>query len=255
VLGLTREEVRRAKAIAGISSKAKKAAKSAKLDNSQRALLEIAEHPTPKAQLRTVKEIVERKRADRARHASAAKQKATAEIAALKTGLAKNKRTRESLEAKIEEDSQRLRALKDARAAHSGDLAIVVTPLTAPSEGQEELSTVDPPVDVELLIEQHKAVVEGFQNRIRQLEEELSVARQSVPSPLVEAASPATDADDLAVPSFLLRRAFSEDEQRQFDDLERVWANTWPLVRQRFLAKYAGGSASITQAPTSSNLH
>lgn len=82
VLGLTREEVRRAKAIAGISSKAKKAAKSAKLDNSQRALLEIAKQLTPKAQLRAVKEIVERKRAERALRASAAKQKATAEIAA-----------------------------------------------------------------------------------------------------------------------------------------------------------------------------
>jgi ParB-like chromosome segregation protein Spo0J len=255
VLGLTREEVRRAKAIAGISSKAKKAAKSAKLDNSQRALLEIAKQLTPKAQLRAVKEIVERKRAERALRASAAKQKATAEIAALKAGLAKDKRTRESLGAKIADNRQRLRELKDAPAADYGDIAITVTsPLTAPSQDQDESAT-DPPLDVELLMERHAAEVEDFQNRIRQLEEELSTTRQTAPSPLVDAASPATDVGDLPIPPFLERRALSEAEQRQADDLERVWANTWPLVRQRFLAKYAGGSAGTTQAPTSSNIH
>jgi hypothetical protein len=46
----------------------------------------------------------------------------------------------------------------------------------------------------------------------------------------------------------------SEDEQRQADELERVWVKCCPLVRQRHWAKYARASVSTTQAPTSSNI-
>jgi ParB-like nuclease domain len=253
-LGLTKEEVRRLKAIGGISWKAKAAAIAGKLDNSQRALLQIAQQPTPSAQLRLTEEIIERRRAERARHASAAEQKTAGEIAKLKAGLANDKRTVESLEAKIAYKRQQLRALKDAPAADSGDIAIVVTPMTEPSRDQD-ISGVDPPLDIERLIEQHAAEVENFQDRIRELEEQLSTARQTAPSSLADPAGPATGVGDLAIPPFLERRALSEDEQRQADDLERVWANTWPLVRQRFLAKYAGVSASTSHAPTSSEIH
>jgi hypothetical protein len=47
-----------------------------------------------------------------------------------------------------------------------------------------------------------------------------------------KAAGPATDSGDLAIP--------------QADDLERAFANAGALVRQRFWAKYAPGSASTT---------
>jgi ParB family chromosome partitioning protein len=254
-LGVTREEVRRAKGIAGISPKAKNAAKSAKLDNSQRALLEIARQPTPKAEVRAVKEIFERKRADRARRASTAKQQAAQQRVEIKAGLAKDKRTVESLQAKIDEDSQRLRALKHAPAATYADIGITITsPKTAPAQGQAESAT-EPSVDVELLIERHAAEVEGFQSRIGQLEEALAMARQTTPSPLIEATSPATDIGDLTILPFLEHRALSEDEQRQFDHLERVWANTCVIVQHRFLAKYAGSSATTTPAPTTSKVH
>jgi ParB/RepB/Spo0J family partition protein len=250
VLGLKREEVRRAKAIAGISSKAKAAAITGKLDNSQRALLEIAKQPTPSAQLKVIEEIIERKRAERARHASAAEQQAASEIAAIKAGLAKDKRTRESAKANIAYKRQRLQELKHAPAAGYGDMGITITnPSTAASQDQDESAT-DPSLDVETLVEQQNAEVEDFQRRIRQLEEELAASRQTALSPLVDAASPATDVGDLAIPPFLERRALSDDEQRQFDYLERVWANTSPLVRQRFLAKYAGGSVSAMQPPS-----
>ena len=175
----------------------------------------------------------------------AAEQKAAGELAKLKAGLAKNKGTVESLEAKIADQRQRPRELKDAPAADYHDIDISITsPLTAPSPDQD--MATNPPLDVELLIERHNAEVEGLQQKIRELEHELSAARQSASSPLIEAAGPATDSGDLTIPLFLVRRALSEDEQRQADDLERAFANAGALVRQRFWAKYAPGSASTT---------
>jgi protein tyrosine phosphatase (PTP) superfamily phosphohydrolase (DUF442 family) len=129
-LGLTKEEIRRAKIIAGISPKAKVAAIAAKLDNSQRALLEIAKQPTPSAQLKAIEKIVERKRVERIRHASDAKKEATAEIAKLKADIAKNEGALESLKAKIVDKRKRLGQLKGASAA---DYASATIPITSPS--------------------------------------------------------------------------------------------------------------------------
>jgi hypothetical protein len=50
----------RSKAIAGIFSKAKDAIKTAKLDNNQKALLEIAKQDTPHAQAKKVRELTTR---------------------------------------------------------------------------------------------------------------------------------------------------------------------------------------------------
>ena len=91
-LALTKEEVRRAKAISGILPTAKAAAIAGKLANNQRALLEIAKQSTPAAQLKVIEEIIERRCVERVQHASAAKQKTAAfEIAVLKAGLIKDK--------------------------------------------------------------------------------------------------------------------------------------------------------------------
>ena len=131
-LGLTREEIRRSKTIAGISPKAKEAARKYKLDNSQRALLEIARQPTPSAQLKAIEEIVERKRIEQTRYSSEAEKMATAEIATLKANLAKNVGTLESLEAKIASQRKHLRKLKEAPAAGYADItASVRSPLAA----------------------------------------------------------------------------------------------------------------------------
>ena len=53
-LGISREEVRRSKKIAGISPKAKTAAKNVGLDDNQAALLKAAKESTPKGQIKTV---------------------------------------------------------------------------------------------------------------------------------------------------------------------------------------------------------
>ena len=254
-LGLTREEIRRSKAIAGISRQGKDAAIAGKLDNSQRALLEIAKQPTANAQVKTIEEIIGRRQAERARHASAAEQKAASEIAALKAGLAKNKSTLEKLATKMADQRGRLCELKDATATGCADTAPSVTgPLATPSE-DEEISVTGAPLDVDRLVEQHTAEVTILQKKIGQLEEELATARQAVSSQLAKTANPPTDVDDLAIPPFLMCRALSEVEQRQAEELEHVWANSCALVRQRFLAKYARSSATTTDAPTSANTH
>jgi hypothetical protein len=84
VLGVTREEVRRAKTIAAISIEAKKRVRELGLDN-QQALLAVAKRP-PDEQALAVEEIIERKRAEHARSADVAviDEKTAAEINTLK---------------------------------------------------------------------------------------------------------------------------------------------------------------------------
>jgi ParB family transcriptional regulator, chromosome partitioning protein len=62
-LGTTREHIRRSRAVAAISTKAKKAAKAKGIADNQSALLEVAKEPTAEAQLEKVYELAKRKRA------------------------------------------------------------------------------------------------------------------------------------------------------------------------------------------------
>ena len=64
-LNISREAVRRSKKIAGISPKAKKAAKKAGLDDNQSALLKAAKKSTPKGQTKKVRELAKSKQASR----------------------------------------------------------------------------------------------------------------------------------------------------------------------------------------------
>jgi len=61
-LGMTREEVRRAKTIAALPEQTKQAARDAGLDDNQSALLKAAKAPTPEAQMAVLAEIKERGR-------------------------------------------------------------------------------------------------------------------------------------------------------------------------------------------------
>ncbi|MFZ0603049.1 MAG: ParB N-terminal domain-containing protein [Roseiarcus sp.] len=61
-LGITREEVRRAKTIAALPDQTKQAARDAGLDDNQSALLRAARAPTPEAQIAVLTEIKERGR-------------------------------------------------------------------------------------------------------------------------------------------------------------------------------------------------
>jgi ParB-like chromosome segregation protein Spo0J len=70
-LGITREEVRRAKTIAALPEQTKQAARDAGLEDNQSALLKAAKAPTPEAQIAVLAGIQERGRvADNARTAS-----------------------------------------------------------------------------------------------------------------------------------------------------------------------------------------
>ena len=128
-LGLTREEIRRSKRIAGISPAAKAKVRQLGLDDNQRALLEIASRPTPKAQLRTVGEIVERKRAASARKASAfagvADKKTAAEICILEAEIREKEDNLDSLKGNLAASRKRLREIEDKLAvqgvAKAGD--------------------------------------------------------------------------------------------------------------------------------------
>ena len=86
LLGITREEVRRSIAIAGLSPKVKARVTELGLDDNQQALLEVARKPTPDSQLECIEEIVERKRLENERRASEPREddKEILEFAALR---------------------------------------------------------------------------------------------------------------------------------------------------------------------------
>jgi ParB family chromosome partitioning protein len=62
-LGTTREHIRRSRAVAALSAKAKKAAKAEGIEDNESALLKVAKEPTREAQVRKVHQLAKRKRA------------------------------------------------------------------------------------------------------------------------------------------------------------------------------------------------
>ena len=84
-LGLTREEIRRAKEIASMAVEAKAEARKLGLDDNQSSLLKIARLPTSEAQLSALREVDERTRQPRVRRAHAVPATRTDEKAAART--------------------------------------------------------------------------------------------------------------------------------------------------------------------------
>ena len=117
VLGVTREEVRRAKVIAGLSEKAKAEVRKLGLDDNQAALLAIAKEPAAPAQLRVVKEIAERKRVDLVHRVSAAPgvvdKKIAGEIKALEADIQTKVGIVERVNDGLAADRKRLHELHD----------------------------------------------------------------------------------------------------------------------------------------------
>jgi ParB-like chromosome segregation protein Spo0J len=136
VLGLTKEEIRRSRAIAGISPKAKDKVRKLGLDDNQLALLKIAKQPTPETQLRVIEEIVERKRAVRNGDASvvAADRKTTAEINALDADIHQKERALKRLKGDVAASRQRRQELDDKLAVH-GEVADLGPPAEDASHG------------------------------------------------------------------------------------------------------------------------
>jgi ParB family chromosome partitioning protein len=64
-LAVTRDDIRRAQTVAGLSPEAKEAVKAAQLNDNQKALLEVAKQPTPEEQVEKVHALAARERAPR----------------------------------------------------------------------------------------------------------------------------------------------------------------------------------------------
>jgi hypothetical protein len=200
VLGLTKEEIRRSKVIGGICRKAKGKVRKLGLDNNQQALLEIAEQPTPKAQLRAVREIVARKHAARDRNTAATDKKTTAEIDALDADIRQKEDALERLKRDLASDRRRRRDLDDK-------LAVQGKPENASrnaTTGDEDRSPERTPARV--------------------VEEE---EQGQVPSP----STVPTGNED--IPAFLDRRPLSPEDQVTFDTIWGALQTASAVVRER----------------------
>jgi ParB family chromosome partitioning protein len=133
-LGLTKEEIRRAKAMAGISAKAKAEARKLGLDNNQSALLQVAKLTTSKAQLMATRQIIERKRAARSHSAAAISalgdKKATAEIKAIESNITEKTETLDGLKKVLAAQRQRLSELEGEIVADCVDETMIDATIT-----------------------------------------------------------------------------------------------------------------------------
>jgi ParB-like chromosome segregation protein Spo0J len=151
-LGFTREDVRRCKAIAGISAEAKAEARKLGLDDNEHALFEIAKLPA-NAQRAAVKEIVDRQRAARARLASGAavtsNKKAAAKIQAIEADIAKKKEAIESLKEKLSDDRDRLDKVQGKLVAACVNTAMMSGPSAQPADEGGIQAELDEPLSPE----------------------------------------------------------------------------------------------------------
>lgn len=116
VLGLTKEEVRRAMVISGIIPEAKAEARKLGLDNNQRALLEIAKLPAS-SQCEAIKQIIDRQKENRARTLSRAivteNTKALTKLQAIEASIANKEDKLEALKHELSEERKRLEKVQD----------------------------------------------------------------------------------------------------------------------------------------------
>jgi ParB family transcriptional regulator, chromosome partitioning protein len=110
-LGITRDEVRRARTIAAIAPKVKVRVRELGLDDNQQALVHVGKQTTPDGQARAVEEILERKRAEGASYAAepAGDQKEAEEINTLQAQIRQQ-------QAKLAANRKRLQLIADQRA-------------------------------------------------------------------------------------------------------------------------------------------
>jgi hypothetical protein len=258
-LGFTREDVRRCKAIAGISAEAKAEARKLGLDDNQDALLQIAKLPAG-AQCAAVSAIAQAHIAARARLVSGAAVTSTKKAAA----------KIQAIEAKITEKKKALKCLKGELAHQEDRLDKAVTKLVAETvepglgtdptaQGAEErvvtvrgrpLSEVDSPAtmaetgsqgNVAGEVERLKAELAEKTERLRQIEDELRQVRLAasraservVTSP---SSVPTHGDDDLDIPAYLDRRPLSAEEEKALAALDAAWSNAPAIVQERFRA-------------------
>jgi hypothetical protein len=136
-LGFTKEDVRRCKAIAGISAQARAEARKLGLDDNQHALLEIAKLPA-NAQCAALNAIVDGQLAARARLASRAvalaSKKAVAKIETIESKIAKKKEQLQSLKEELGDERDRLDEVHDELAAAYVNNALITGAAAQPAD-------------------------------------------------------------------------------------------------------------------------
>jgi hypothetical protein len=129
---------------------AQAAAREDRLDDHQSALLEIANLPTPAAQLKAVKEIAERKSAERASRVSAAaasNKEAATKIGTIKTKIEKKAKEVGQLKEELSADRKELSELEDKLADSCADATVdddvVESPTIAPGDSLDRLPAAE----------------------------------------------------------------------------------------------------------------
>jgi ParB-like chromosome segregation protein Spo0J len=139
VHGLTKEEVRRAKLIVGISPQAKALAKELGLDDNQDALLKIARMPTGRAQIEQARAIYDMKSVARLRRVAEVVGEhpdAAAEIAEIEFEIDSKENKLAKLNEQVASRRKRIREIEDALIDQRVDVAsmAVVSPRLALTE-------------------------------------------------------------------------------------------------------------------------
>lgn len=210
-LGFTRDEISRAKLIAGIAPKVQAKLPKYGLDDDQAALLAIAKAPTPKAQRAKLKAIVKRKNAPRAKAATPSKNGKVAKAdteAVLLAEVEDGMDEADKLKRKLRAERKKRRKLKELLAKALGAGAPEAPAITRPP-------TPPPPLP--------DAATVG-------------VASPSItPLPVISG--------DLGI-------APVEDPETAFAALKAAWDNAPVAVRSRFYAEVIGKGGDFSGSQT-----
>jgi ParB/RepB/Spo0J family partition protein len=213
-LGITREKVRRARDVAGLSPEAKAKVKELGLEDNQAALLKIAQEKVPHAQVAKAQEIAARK-------------------AVSKDELAK----------------EPIQAVSSAPGASSETYTVPVEsgPPAAPEMRLENLATT-----AAAEIDRLKAELADKTHRLRKAEEELAVARLPSTAPMLPETDPwdipasldrrALSPENEQILAVLLAKWNS--------GLHSDFGQAPPVVRERFLAEVRRGASDLLPIPT-----
>jgi hypothetical protein len=241
-LGLTREEVRRSKVIAALSAKTKAEVRKLGLDDNQAALLEIAKQPATSAQLRAVKEIAARKRADLVRYVSATSgvmdKKTTDEINALEADI--------RLKVGIVERINDALAARRKRLHEIHDKLAVEDALAASSECANDVSLPTTPTQDAV---ESGALPSTTRDDNRNMQDGRAADPKYAPAPEAVATAAETKGQftpppgDDDIPAFLDRRPLSAEDQRVYDVIMAALNSASVVVRARVRAELVRSNA------------
>jgi hypothetical protein len=210
------------------------------LDDNQAALLEIAKQPASSAQLRAVKEIAARKRADLVRYVSATPgvmdKKTTDEINALEADI--------RLKVGIVDRINDALAARRKRLHEIHDKLAVEDALAASSECANDVSLPTTPTQDAV---ESGALPSTTRDDNRNMQDERAADPKYAPAPeatAAEVAGPLTPPPgDDDIPALLDRRPLSAEDQRAFDMIMAALHSASVVVRERVKAELIRANA------------